>query len=162
MALPEHLLHMRALHGPEDDVGVDVLFLVHEQLAQVGGLGPVGEGGFGSFVVVGGGGGGGGVGFAVGGDVVEVDVLAVGVLGGGFRGGGGEGEFVGVVRGFVEGLLLLLLLGGWVVGVVSGGIRSVGEGDFGGGELLHVGVVAGAWHLLWVRVLLLVGLVLGG
>ncbi len=70
-------------------------------------------------------------------------------LGGGFGGGGGEGEF-GCVGGFV-GLLELLLLR-----VMGGRVGSVGEGDFGGGELFHVGVVARSGYLL------LVGLGLGG
>lgn len=45
----------------------------------MGPFGDVGGFGFGAGVVV-------GVGFAFGGDVVEVDVFAVGVLGGGFGG----------------------------------------------------------------------------
>lgn len=48
VALAEHFLHVRTRHRSEHGVRVHVFILGHEQLAEIGRLGPVGEvGGFG-------------------------------------------------------------------------------------------------------------------
>lgn len=154
MPLLEHLLHVGALDGAEDGVRVETFFLVHEEGAELRGLGPVGEGGGFGLGGVGGGGGGGGRGvlFAVGGDVVEVDVFAVLILGGGFR---WRGKF-GLVGGSVGGRLLCLLL--WPMS--CWGVGYVGEGDLAVGKLFDIWVIAWSEDLLRMGVLL-VSLVLG-
>ena len=164
MAFLEHLLHVRALHGPKDGVRINAFFLVHEEVAEVRRLGPVGQvGGFGlpSARV---GGRGGGVGlliFAVRGDVFEVDIFAVLVLRRGFV---GRLSDFGLVRGFMKVLLLvmlllLLLLGWWLL--MGRRIRRIGKRDLVVCKLLYVRMIPGSQNLLGM-VVLLIGLILGG
>jgi len=77
MPVLEHLLHMRALLRPEDDIRVHGLLLATDLFPEIGGLHPLGHGGTAARV-------GRGVRVGVRGDVVQVDVLTVGELWRGF------------------------------------------------------------------------------